>query len=212
MRNGKLKEIYRRLFAVFGPQHWWPGETAFEVSVGAILTQNTNWGNVERAIGNLRNEGLLDAEHLYRLPVGQLADLIRPAGYFNIKAKRLKNFVEFLAVNYGGRIRTMKREEASAIRDKLLSVSGIGPETADSIILYALGKPVFVIDAYTKRVLSRHSVLEHASSYADFQQLFHSSLKRNAVMYNEFHALFVRLGKEHCRTQPICEGCPLEGM
>lgn len=212
MRNGQLKKIYSRLFAAFGPQHWWPGETAFEVAVGAILTQNTNWGNVERAIGNLRNEGLLDAEHLHRLPVEQLADLIRPAGYFNIKAKRLKNFVEFLVLYYGGRMRTMKKEEASTIRDKLLSVNGIGPETADSIILYALGKPVFVVDAYTKRVLSRHNALEHAASYGDFQQLFHNSLKRDTVMYNEFHALFVRLGKEHCRTQPICAGCPLEGM
>lgn len=208
----KLLKIYSRLCNAFGPQHWWPGETAFEVAVGAILTQNTNWGNVEKAIGNLKNEGLLDAMQLHRLPVPQLAGLIRPAGYFNIKAKRLKNFVKFLAADYGGSMRKMKEEDEKTIRDKLLSVNGIGPETADSIVLYALEKPVFVIDAYTRRVLSRHNIMEQYSSYDDFQGLFHSSLRKDLAMYNEFHALFVRLAKENCRTRPLCGSCPLEGM
>lgn len=213
MKSGKkLRNIYDRLFAAFGPQHWWPGESAFEVAVGAILTQNTNWGNVEKAIGNLKKDGLLEARDLYVMPAGQLAEFIRPAGYFNIKAERLKNFVEFLVGHYGGSMKKMKAEAESTIRRKLLSVNGIGPETADSIILYALDKPVFVVDAYTKRVLSRHNIMEEGSSYGDFQGLFHSSLKRDKVMYNEYHALFVRLAKEHCRTKPLCGGCPIEGM
>jgi endonuclease-3 related protein len=212
MKDRKLQKIYDRLFAAFGPQHWWPGETAFEVAVGAILTQNTNWGNVEKAIGNLKKEGLLNAEHLHRMPARQLAGVIRPAGYFNIKAKRLKNFVGFLATHYGGSMRKMKGEDAATIRKRLLSVNGIGPETADSIILYALDKPVFVIDAYTKRVLSRHHIMGHTSPYSDFQGLFHSALERDAVLYSEFHALFVRLAKEHCRTKPLCVCCPIEGM
>jgi endonuclease-3 related protein len=212
MKDRTLHKIYSKLFTAFGPQHWWPGETAFEVAVGAILTQNTNWGNVEKAIGNLKKEGLLDAGHLRRMPARQLAGLIRPAGYFNIKAARLKNFIELLATRYGGSMRKMKSEDETTIRERLLSVNGIGPETADSIILYALGKPVFVIDAYTKRVLSRHGIMKRDSSYDDFQGLFHSALERDPVLYNEFHALFVRLAKENCRTKPICEGCPLEGM
>jgi endonuclease III related protein len=212
MKDRTLYKIYSELFTAFGPQHWWPGETAFEVAVGAILTQNTNWGNVEKAIGNLKKEGLLDAGHLRRMTARQLAGLIRPAGYFNIKAARLKNFIELLATRYGGSMRKMKAEDETTVRERLLSVNGIGPETADSIILYALGKPVFVIDAYTKRVLSRHGIMEHDSSYDDFQGLFHSALERDPVLYNEFHALFVRLAKENCRTKPICEGCPLEGM
>lgn len=212
MKNRKLEKIYGRLYAAFGRQHWWPGETAFEVAVGAILTQNTNWGNVEKAIGNLKKEGILDAEHLLRMPVRELAGLIRPAGYFNVKAKRLKNFMEFLARDYGGSMTKMKGEAQAVIRRKLLSVNGIGPETADSIILYALEKPVFVIDAYTKRVLSRHGIIEHDFSYDDFQGLFHASLAKDAVMYNEYHALLVRLAKEHCRTKPLCGGCPVEGI
>ena len=213
MKTGKkLRDIYDRLFAAFGPQHWWPGESALEVAVGAILTQNTNWGNVEKAIGNLREEGLLDVQRLYRLSRGDLARLIRPAGYFNIKAARLKNFVEFLVADYGGSLSIMKRADETTVRRNLLSVKGIGPETADSIMLYALDKPVFVIDAYTKRVLSRHNIMGQDSSYGDFQGLFHSSLKRDKIMYNEYHALLVRLAKEHCRTKPLCGGCPVGGM
>jgi endonuclease-3 related protein len=211
MKN-KLYVIYERLFLHFGPQHWWPGDTPFEVAVGAILTQNTNWSNVEKAIGNLKKEGSLSHSKLHRMPLGRLASLIRPAGYFNIKAKRLKNFLNFYFLEYGGRLEKMRQEDASVIRKKLLTVNGIGSETADSIALYALGKPFFVIDAYTKRVLSRHNIMEHDASYEEFQGLFHSMLKKDVTLFNEYHALFVKVGKEYCRTNPVCGSCPLKGV
>ncbi len=212
MGKDRLTHIYKKLYSAFGPQHWWPGETPFEVAVGAILTQNTNWGNVEKAITNLKNERKLNAAALHSLPVGRLASMIRPAGYFNIKATRLKHFMDFLVREYGGSMAKMKKEEVDVIRKKLLAVNGIGPETADSIILYALEKPVFVIDAYTKRVLSRHNILDHDSSYDKFQQLFHRNLGKDVQLFNEYHALIVRVAKEHCKTKPICAGCPIEGM
>jgi endonuclease-3 related protein len=208
----RLIAIYGKLYKAFGPQHWWPGETPFEVAVGAILTQNTNWGNVEKAIANLRYEGNLNAAEIKKMPIQRLASLIRPAGYFNVKAKRLKHFVSFLTKDYGGSTAKMKKEGAGVIRDKLLAVNGIGPETADSIILYALEKPVFVIDAYTKRVLSRHNIMKHDASYHGFQELFHSNLRRDVRLFNEYHALLVRVAKQHCRTKPLCTGCPLERM
>jgi len=208
----KLALMHKKLYACFGPQHWWPGETPFEVAVGAILTQNTNWSNVEKAIANLKKDKVLNPKALHDMSHARLAALIRPAGYFNIKAKRLKNFISFLINEYHGSMSKMKREDLNSVRKKLLSVNGIGPETADSIILYALEKPVFVIDAYTKRVLSRHNILEHDASYDTFQGLFHSKLRENISLFNEYHALFVRLAKENCRTKPLCTGCPLEGM
>lgn len=208
----KLALIYKKLYAFFGPQHWWPGETPFEVTVGAILTQNTNWSNVEKAIANLKNAGVLNPKALHSISHDRLAALIRPSGYFNIKAKRLKNFIAFLMHEYHGSLVKMKKEDLLSLREKLLSINGIGPETADSIILYALEKPVFVIDAYTKRVLSRHNILDHDASYDAFQNLFHSKLKENVRLFNEYHGLFVRLAKENCRAKPICTGCPLEGM
>ncbi len=210
--NNRLLAVYNKLYSRFGPQHWWPGETPFEVAVGAILTQNTNWGNVEKAINNLKREGKLNASAIHKMDPGRLATLIKPAGYFNIKAKRVKHFVDFLTKEYRGSMAEMKREKMDVIRENLLGVNGIGPETADSIILYALDKPVFVVDAYTKRVLSRHNIMGHAASYDSFQKLFHSNLERNFSFFNEYHALFVRVAKEHCRTKPICEGCPLNGM
>ena len=200
------------LFDAFGPQRWWPGETPFEVAVGAILTQNTNWGNVEKAIANLKKAGKLKPYALHEISHTKLASLIRPAGYFNIKAKRLKNFIFFLVNEYDGSMSKMKKENTDTIRKKLLSVNGIGPETADSIILYALEKPVFVIDAYTKRVLSRHNIMEHDSSYEKYQELFHSRLKKEVRLFNEYHALFVRLAKENCKAKPVCTGCPLESI
>lgn len=208
MQN-KLLLIYNKLYSHFGPQHWWPGETPFEVAVGAILTQNTNWGNVEKAIYNLIREGKLNAPAIHKITPERLASLIRPAGYFNVKAKRLKHFVSFLVQDYGGKIEKIKKDETETARQKLLGVNGIGPETADSIILYALERPVFVIDSYTKRVLSRHNIMEHDATYDSFQELFHSNLKREVRLFNEYHALFVRLAKEHCRTKPRCDGCPL---
>lgn len=211
MRN-KLLLIYNKLYSHFGPQHWWPGETPLEVVVGAVLTQNTNWGNVEKAIDNLKREGKLNASAIHKITTESLAALIKPAGYFNVKAKRLKHFVSFLMKDYGGSMSRMKDAKLPSIREDLLRVNGIGPETADSIILYALEKPVFVVDAYTKRVLSRHNIKDHDASYDSFQELFDSNLKRDFRLFNEYHALFVRVAKEHCRTKPLCEGCPLEGM
>lgn len=205
----KIQIIYKTLYRAFGPQHWWPGETPFEVAVGAILTQNTNWGNVEKAINNLKAAKALTARKLHEMPINELAQLIRPAGYFNVKAGRLKAFMDFLMNGYNGSIENMREEGMQTIRERLLSVNGIGPETADSILLYALDKPVFVIDAYTKRILSRHDILEYHRSYDDFQGLFHSSLKRDIRLFNEFHALFVMTGKTFCRPRPDCERCPL---
>ena len=211
MQN-KLLLIYNKLCSHFGPQHWWPGETPFEVAVGAVLTQNTNWGNVEKAIDNLKRKGKLNASGIHNITTERLAALIKPAGYFNVKAKRLKHFVSFLMKDYGGSMSRMKDAKLPSIREHLLRVNGIGPETADSIILYALEEPVFVVDAYTKRVLSHHNIKDHDASYDSFQELFHSNLKRDVRLFNEYHALFVRVAKEHCRTKPICEGCPLDGI
>jgi len=208
----KLLEIYRRLYHAFGPQRWWPGETPFEIAVGAILTQNTNWGNVEKAIENLKRDKVLNVESINNMKTERLASLIKPAGYFNVKAKRLKAFISFLTNEYHGSLKRMKKEEMQTLRVRLLQVHGVGPETADSILLYALEKPVFVIDAYTKRILSRHILMEYDKSYEEFQKIFHSSLKRDVKFFNEYHALLVRLGKTYCRKKPICKGCPIEGI
>ena len=207
-----LPEIYDRLFKAFGPQQWWPGDTPFEIAVGAILTQNTNWGNVEKAIINLRNSKKLSAKALHAISREALAPLIRPAGYFNIKADRLKNFIDFLADRYNGSMKKMGSEELLPLREKLLRVKGIGPETADSIMLYALAKPVFVIDAYTKRVLSRHKLASEKAEYHDMQDIFYENLPRDVKLFNEYHALIVVLGKEHCRPKPRCGGCPLHAL
>jgi endonuclease-3 related protein len=205
-----LLRIYNTLYRAFGPQHWWPGDTPFEIAVGAILTQNTNWTNVEKAIGNLKKANLLNADALYKMPHKKLALFIRPAGYFNIKAKRLKEFLTFFLNHYNGSIRQMRIEGTQTLREKLLNINGIGPETADSILLYALEKPVFVIDAYTKRILQRHNLVSEKATYQELQELFHRSLPLDVQLFNEYHALFVRLGKEYCKPKPRCEGCPLE--
>jgi len=209
----QLTNIYKRLYRAYGPQHWWPGDTPFEVAVGAVLTQNTNWGNVERAIANLKRAGALSAHAIHVMGNAELAELIRPAGYFNVKAERLKCFVDFLIAGYGGSMKRMARVDHEKLRPMLLGVKGVGQETADSILLYALEKPVFVIDAYTKRVMSRHGVMEHDEPYENFQALFMGALKPDVSMYNEYHALIVNLGKLRCRPKnPGCEGCPLEGV
>ncbi len=205
----KIELLYRALFAAFGPQHWWPAETPFEVAAGAILTQNTNWANVNKALNNLKAARALNAARLHEMPAAEIAALIRPSGYFTVKAKRLKAFVSFLSEKYRGSLKRMKSEDMQKLRKELLSVHGIGPETADSILLYALEKPVFVIDAYTKRVLSRHAILNHDESYEVFQGLFHSSLKKDVRLYNEYHALLVAVGKVFCKPRPLCQQCPL---
>ncbi len=207
-----LTEMYHLLCKAFGPQRWWPGETPFEIAVGAILTQNTNWGNVEKAINNLKKQKSLNAKTMHNMADKKLALLIKPAGYYNIKTKRLKNFLDFFTNHYKGSIEKMKTEDKEALREKLLNINGIGPETADSILLYALEKPIFVIDAYTKRVLKRHNVVSEKADYYELQEIFHKNLPQDTTLFNEFHALFVKLGKDFCRTKPRCEACPLKGI
>jgi endonuclease-3 related protein len=180
--------------------------------VGAILTQNTSWTNVEKAIRRLKQEGCLDMGRIHRLEASQLASLIRASGFFRIKAVRLKALVDFLIEGYDGEIEKMKKEPLGSLREKLLKVKGVGPETADSILLYGLGKPVFVVDAYTKRVLSRHGIIPEKASYDEVQKLFMSHLRCRAQLFNEYHALLVHLGKHFCRKVPRCEICPLHAV
>ncbi len=206
-----LQELYDSLWARFGPQGWWPGETPFEVALGAILTQNTNWGNVARVIARLKELELLSLQALQGLPQAELAELLRPAGYFNIKASRLKNFLNFLRERGGNAMAQLAEEELETLRPALLAIKGIGPETADSILLYALNKPTFVVDAYTFRILSRHHLVSDPCSYEELRRLFMDRLPADIPLYQEFHALLVQLGKEFCRPQPRCSGCPLEG-
>lgn len=205
-------DYYRILFRAFGPQKWWPGETPFEVAVGAILTQNTAWGNVEKAIARLKTEGVFTPEALDRLPEETLAPLLRSSGYFNLKAARLKAFIHFLFREYGGRLDRMFRENLEPLRKELLEIKGVGPETADSILLYAGGYPVFVVDAYTRRVFSRHGLLPEDADYHEMQRLFMENLPADPPLFNEYHALIVRVGKEFCRTTPRCETCPLRPL
>ncbi|MDD5722988.1 MAG: endonuclease III domain-containing protein [Syntrophales bacterium] len=205
-----LGELYEGLNAYFGDLRWWPGETPFEITVGAILTQNTNWKNVEAAIGKLKKAGLLDPLKLYGTGDSIIAGLIRSSGYYNIKTKRLKAFLDFLHNEYAGDLDAMFNEGLCTLREKLLGVRGIGAETADSILLYAGGKPVFVVDAYTRRVLERHDLITPDWSYHEVQALFMDSLPHDTPLYNQYHALFVQVGKQFCKKQPHCDGCPLE--
>jgi endonuclease-3 related protein len=206
----KLMTVYRTLFNAFGPQHWWPGDTAFEVMVGAVLTQNTAWTNVEKAIANIKRQRLLVPSHLSRISERGLAKLVRPSGYFNVKARRLKHLLEFVRADFGGSLKRMFDADPGELRQKLLAVNGIGPETADSILLYAGGKPFFVVDAYTKRVFGRHGFFDSDEDYPHVQQLFMKNLPRDVGLYNEYHALIVRTGKEYCKkTKPRCTACPL---
>jgi endonuclease-3 related protein len=224
MSTGKLLGIYSKLYKTFGPQYWWPGNSSFEIMVGAILTQNTNWANVEKAILNLKSEKLLDARKLDKLSVSRLAELIKPAGCFNVKAKRLKDFLNFFLKEYNGNIGKMRKIDLNILRRQLLEVNGIGPETADSILLYALGKKIFVVDAYTKRIFSRHGIINQDDSYQQVQETFMrldsssgkstcKTISRWVKLFNEYHALIVRLAKEFClKNKPRCEICPLKGM
>ena len=205
-----VRQIYKKLFRAFGRQHWWPADSAFEVMVGAILTQSTSWKNVEKALANLKKEKVLTAKKLASMDVRDLARLIRPAGYYNVKAGRLKGFLDFFMSDYSGNARRMASEDTSLLRSKLLGVKGIGPETADSILLYALNKPVFVVDAYTKRVLLRHGLMPEDAGYEKVQAFFMRGMKTDAKTFNEYHALIVKLGKEFClKAKPRCGSCPL---
>jgi len=212
MVNETLSEIYEMLYDAFGPQHWWPGETPFEIVAGAILTQNTNWANVEKAIANLKSAGYLMPEALFRIDISQLAELIRPAGYYNIKAKRLKSFINWLYDNYDGEMSNLELVNTAQLRAELLVIKGIGRETADSILLYALGRPVFVVDAYTARIAMRHKLIDPGADYEQLRELFESNLTEDVQLFNECHALLVRLGKEFCRPKAKCPGCPLEEL
>lgn len=212
MVGDKLQEIYELLLGRFGEQKWWPGDGEFEVIVGAILTQNTNWANVEKAIGNLKRADVLSAEKLYKLDSDRLAELIRPAGYYNVKAKRLRNFLGWFFENYGGDVAALAKGDTNSLREELLSVNGIGAETADSILLYGLGKPVFVVDSYTARIMVRHGLIDQCFDYMQLQELFMDNLPCDVKMFNEYHALIVQCGKEYCRPRAKCAGCPLEGL
>lgn len=209
-----LYTFYDALFRAYGPQHWWPGRSRFEVIVGAILTQNTSWTNVELAVRNLRREGQLNPAALQRIDVDELARLIRSSGYFRQKARKLKEFVTFLRQNYDGSLTRMFRAQTETLREQLLAVHGIGPETADSILLYAGGHPVFVVDAYTRRILERHSLIHPRAGYEEIRSLFETSLAGSgASLFNEYHALIVHTGKHFCRTrEPRCSECPLGGF
>lgn len=209
----KLQLVYKRLLAALGPQHWWPGESPLEVLVGAVLVQNTSWKNVERAIANLRDDGLMDVHALERLTVEELAEVIRPAGYFRVKSRRLHNLLSFVVREYDGSLDAMFQTDVATLREQLLGVHGIGPETADAILLYAGNLPTFVVDTYTHRVLARHGWIGYEADYHEIKDYFESSLPPDAPLYNEFHALLVRLGKDYCRkTNPKCDECPLADM
>ena len=252
----RFNKMYQLLYKHFGPQNWWPAQTSFEVIVGAVLTQNAAWANVEKAIINLRRSKKLSFRKLLEIGTKDLAVLIRPSGYFNIKAKRLKNLLNFIDAYYRGSIKAMKRVPLAELRGQLLSVNGIGKETADSILLYALDKPIFVVDAYTKRILLRHDFIQsrpritprnnfsagcqvsrgairkpgiplgklfvsahrgfapgEEDLYDNIQSLAMSYLKKSVSLFNEYHALLVRLAKEYCKkTNPLCKECPLANL
>jgi endonuclease-3 related protein len=205
-----LAQFYEAMSSALGPQHWWPARTPFEVIVGAILTQSTAWTNVERAITNLRRHRLLTPAAMERVALARLARLVRPSGYFRQKAKKLKAFVRFLRQEYGGSLERMFRAPTHRLREKLLGVHGIGPETADSILLYAGNHPVFVVDAYTNRILVRHGLIGKRAGYEEVRRLFEQSLPVQPQLYNEYHALLVQVGKNWCRPREArCHECPL---
>ena len=210
--TNRIEEIHTRLFDHFGPQHWWPGETPFEIMLGAVLTQNTSWRNVDMVIEALRQDGLLSFSALEALPLEVLAEKIRPSGYYNQKAKRLKGL--FAAIREdSGDLETFFDHDTHTLREKLLAVKGIGPETADSITLYAAGKPVFVVDAYTYRILLRHDLITEDAGYEEIQDLFLRKLPSESQLFNEYHALLVRLAKEYCKkSNPLCDRCPLQDL
>lgn len=217
MKNKKISRslltIYDLLYRRFGPRHWWPGNTRIEIIIGAILTQNTAWSNVEKAIKNLKKARVLSVNKLRGISEKRLAGLIRPSGYYNVKANRVKNFLEFLNSRYKGSIDRMFKEDLYKLRENLLAIKGIGRETADSIILYAGNKPIFVVDAYTKRMLSRHGFIGKEAEYREMQSLFMNNLPEDVRLFNEFHALIVELGKSICKSkQPLCKICPIRGV
>ena len=211
--TGRFEVIYDRLLARYGRQRWWPAESPFEVMVGAILTQSAAWGNVEKVIAGLKATEALSPPALRRMKQAELAGLIYPSGYYNAKAKKLKALADWVGKYCGDDISRLARGSTQDLRRQLLGVHGVGPETADSILLYAAGRPVFVIDAYTRRIIDRLGLSpDGRGSYDDYQRLFTASLPADAGLFNEYHALLVRLGKETCRRKPVCSRCCLTGL
>lgn len=225
--NNKLTSIHQLLLDRFGPQHWWPGDTRLEIIIGAVLTQNTNWTNASRAIDNLKDANLLSLSSLLSVPTDYFAQKIRSSGYYNQKAVRLQSLLRLLAESCEQELLQATENDGldeicldrffdgdtASIRNKLLGLKGIGPETADSILLYAGEKPVFVVDAYTHRFLTRHSLIPEEVGYDEIQELFMRALPEDVELFNEYHALIVRLGKEFCKkSTPLCDACPLKGV
>ena len=210
-RTTLLHNVYHAMLDKLGPSSWWPGETPFEVAVGAILTQNTNWVNVEKAIANIREAGCMNARSMAELPEARLQEMLRPAGYFRLKATRLRHFLDFLRVEADWDISALARRDTDDLRARLLAVKGIGPETADCILLYSLDKPVFVVDAYTHRILTRHGQVPEEAGYDEMREFFMDVLSPDTALYGEYHALVVRVGKQWCKKRaPVCDGCPLQ--
>ncbi len=206
-----LLKVYQAMLKTHGHRRWWPGDTPFEIMVGAILTQNTAWKNVEKAITGLKKEKLLSISAIRQVPLTKLAKVIRPSGYFNQKARKLKALVRHMDQEYGGSLKRMKQQPLPALREKLLEVWGIGPETADSILLYALEKPVFVVDAYTQRIFRRHRWIPESAGYNQIQRLFMRHLPEEERLYNDYHAQLVAVGNRYCkRSQALCGQCPLQ--
>jgi endonuclease-3 related protein len=208
-RGKLLQEIFDRLQEAFGPQNWWPAETPFEVILGAILTQNTAWKNVARAIANLRENNVLNFERISEIPAPQLAVLVRPSGFYNEKAKKIKGFCDYILKNRAGDLGGFLSLDLELLRAELLGIRGIGPETADSIVLYAAFKPSFVVDAYTYRIFSRHGWVPEEVAYEDLRSYFMEALEPDVAFFQEFHALLVRTGHLFCRRKPLCSECPL---
>jgi endonuclease-3 related protein len=208
----KLLTIYERLLNCYGPQGWWPAKSRLEMAVGAILVQSTSWKNVEKAMANLKSEGVLDLRALYDLPAERLERLLRPSGFYKAKTKKLKAFVEHLHHNYGSSLDSFLGQDLRGLRDELLSIYGVGPETADSIILYGAGKPIFVVDAYTHRLFSRIGLADGGYDYRKLQLLFMDNLTSDVALFNEYHALIVRHSAATCRKRPLCQGCVINKM
>ena len=210
MKKNFIYQVYKTLLIYWGEQHWWPAQNQFEMMVGAILTQNTNWKNVEKTLYNLKKHQALSIQSLKKIPHNKLAEWIRPAGYYNQKATYLKIMAKTISDRFNGSLDSLFSIQTNILRKELLSWKGIGPETADSILLYAANRPVFVVDSYTKRFLIRHHQCTTKTTYNAIAKLFENSLPKDVQLYNEYHALIVRLGKEYCQSKPICTKCPLK--
>ncbi len=208
--DNMLLKIYNQLLEHFGYQHWWPAEERFEIIVGAILTQQTSWENVEKAIQNLKDAKLLDPKELFQLSVSRLEKLIKPCGFYKIKSKRLRSFLKFFLDNYDGNLEEMFKTPLDELRKKLLSIHGVGYETCDSILLYVGEMPIFVVDGYTFRLCNRYPVI-HSKDYEEVREFFENNLPTDVNLFKEFHALIVELGKNYCKTKPLCVNCPLRG-